>query len=167
MIVLSNSANTKTKKIRKINEKGQFLPYYGYTIAAMIHSDWLNRAKKIENFIRNSHSRRSFVALPADTYHMSIYNIYSNGNQLIPPINRWLQKSTRRSIPNRGWLPNEVLDEANKKALCILWKYLNEPLKIKYATLNIGTTALTLSLELQEESLQRIIKARNGLKKKL
>jgi len=67
-------------------------------------------------------------------------------------------------ISSRTWLPNEVLQEQHDKAMCVLEKYLREPLTvIKYASLNIGERIIKLSLEAEEKSLERIRMARAEL----
>jgi len=50
-------------------------------------------------------------------------------------------------------------------ALCILERYMNETLHIKYATLNIGKRTISLSLEAEKESLERIRNVRKLLAK--
>ena len=66
---------------RKINILGQYTEYYGYTVISLLSNDM----KFIENFLRNNHIISKYIsALPTSSYHMTIYNIWSNGGKLIP-----------------------------------------------------------------------------------
>jgi len=147
---------------KKINRQGQYQPYYGYTIISKVDTQFAKVTEEIEKFIKTSSLKNSYSALPADTYHTSIYTIYSNGNKLIPPIERWFIE-TCRTIPKRGWLPDEALMQQNSKAMRILKNEVSEPLQIKSATLTIGGTTLSLTVKLEEESLRRIENARKEL----
>jgi len=97
---------------------------------------------------------------------MTIYTIYKSCNQFIPPIERWFD-TTNRTIPSDrcSKIPYEALEEQNNEAVCKIKRSLNEPLKIKYASLNIGTTSISLTLEVEEESFQMIRNARTELAK--
>jgi len=149
---------------RKINGAGEYQPYYGYTIVAKIDSKLEDDAKRIEQLI---HSRLgdSYAALPADTYHVSIYTIYGLGNKLIPPVERWLKNGTGRTIPEKGWLPEEVLMQQNRNAMSVLESTIGGPLHIKDATLTKAKTILSLTVQVEEESLVRIQNARKKLAK--
>jgi len=148
---------------KKINQKGQYQNYNGYTIIAMIDTELKNVAQHIEKFIWRSSYNISYSAVPAYSYHMSIYTIFSLSNKLIPPVQRWV--NTGSKLPDRGFLPHNVLKEEHNKALCIIKKYLSEPLRIKYAKLDIGERTIGLILELEEESLKRIRDARKKFAK--
>lgn len=121
-------------------------------------------AEQIERFIRASNFAKSYSALPANTYHMTIYSIYQCGSRMIPPVARWVKESGGM-VSNSSWLPSEVLQDQHDRAMCVLEKYLNEPLYIKYASLNIGERIIKLSLEAEEKSMERIRHARQELAK--
>lgn len=130
----------------------------------MLDTKWTAVALKIEDFIRKSNFRKSFSAVTASSYHMTIYPIYQCGNQLIPPVQRWAN-ATGQIISNQHFLPAGALIDEDEKAFCLLKTYLNEPLSIKYATLKIGTYMMSVQLEFEEQSLQRIRYVRNELAK--
>jgi len=159
MILPSIAINTK-----KINDRGEFQPYYGYTIAAGIDNRLTDVARNMEYIIRFSSLGRSYAPLPANTYHMSIYTIFSAGNKLIPPVQRWVN-ATRKKVSKTNWLPHEVLEKQNNEATCVLAYYLHQPLIIKNVKLDINDNIIGLILELHEESLQRIRSARKELQK--
>lgn len=125
----------------------------------MIEPGLAKFAERIEQFLRTSSLAASYSSLPARTYHMTIYSIYQCGNQMIPPVERWVN-ATGHTISNRYFLPHEVLQEQHDRASCIIKKYLNEPLHIKYASLNIGERNIKLLLEVDDESMERIRIAR-------
>lgn len=116
-------------------------------------------AERIEQFLGTSRLGENYSPLPASTYHMTIYSIYQCGNRMIPPVERWVN-ATGNTVSNNFWLPAEVLQEQNEKAMCIIDKYLNEPLRIKFANLVVNQRGIKLSLELDEESLEKIRNAR-------
>jgi len=148
---------------KKINGEGEYQPYYGYTIISRIDTELGDVTKRIEKFIQSSLSK-SYAPLPADTYHTSIYTIYSGGNKPIPPVARWANE-TGQTIPVHSFLPEEVLMHQNSEAMRILKKNVGEPLQMKRATLTVGKTVLSLTVELEEESLQRIENVRKELVK--
>lgn len=121
-------------------------------------------AERIEDFLGTSRLGENYSPLPASTYHMTIYSIYQCGNRLIPPVERWMNASGA-TVSNSAWLPAEVLQEQNEKAMCIIDKYLKEPLRVKFANLLVNQRAIKLSLEMDEESLERIRNARREFAK--
>ncbi|KAJ6646060.1 hypothetical protein Bhyg_01269 [Pseudolycoriella hygida] len=149
---------------QKINRNGEYQPFYGYTIVAMIDPYLVSVADQIEHFLRRSSLAKSYSPLPANTYHMTIYSIYQCGNKIIPPVKRWLD-ATGKTISNRTWLPDEVLRKQNEMATCILQKYLQDPLRIEYASLNITERSVKLQLKADEDSMERIRKVRDELVK--
>lgn len=130
----------------------------------MIDTELMKLAEQIERFIRASSFAKSYSPLPANTYHMTIYSIYQCGSRIIPPVARWVNE-TGGKVSSHTWLPNEVLREQHDKAMCVLEKYLREPLYIKYASLNIGERIIKLSLEAEEKSMERIRLAREEIVK--
>lgn len=66
----------------KIDTNGNFTPFYGWTLISNV-LDTLSHSC-IYNYISNNNTlQKYFVALPIDSYHMTIYNIWSNGKNLI------------------------------------------------------------------------------------
>ena len=74
---------------KKINNKGEYIPFHGWTVVANVHDSF----KMIENYIKNSPElSKCFGALPSESYHVTIYNIWSQG-------------CSKRDLPNmEGWL---------------------------------------------------------------
>ncbi len=149
---------------RKINRHGEYQPFYGYTIVAMVDPSLVMVSERIEQFLRESSFAESYSPLPAHTYHMTIFSIYQCGNQMIPPVERWAN-ATGSSVSKGSWLPDEVLREQNEKAMCIIDKYLNEPLRIKYANLHRDEKIIAVSLVVEDESLKKIQNARQEFAK--
>lgn len=128
----------------------------------MIESSLAKEVEKIEHFIRTSELSKSYTPLPAASYHMTIYSIYQCGDKMIPSVARWVN-ATGETISNQSFLSDEVFQQQHAKAICILDKYLSEPLHIKYASLFINKRTFKLKLEADDESMQRIRNARNEL----
>ena len=64
----------------KINTNGTYRPFYGWTVISMATDDF----KFIENYIaKNRTLSRHFSALPSSSYHMTIYNLWCNGKELL------------------------------------------------------------------------------------
>lgn len=64
----------------KIGKNGSYRKFYGWTIISNIKYD----LKFIENFISNNRVLSLyFSALPSSSYHMTIYNLWSNGSKLL------------------------------------------------------------------------------------
>lgn len=75
--------------------------------------------QQIEHFIRSSSLRQFFVPLPHDTYHMTIFNVYTIQDQTIPPVERWV-KEEGGVIHNNSWLPENVLYKQHVQATKLL-----------------------------------------------
>lgn len=97
---------------RKINERGEYLPFYGYTTISML--DPRQNLQQIEKFIHNSSIGKYFSPLPSDTYHMTLFNIYSLNSKPIEPVEKWLQEGG--TLPKQNWLPFDVLNVEHIKA---------------------------------------------------
>lgn len=117
-------------------------------------------AERIENFLRKSSWAVGYAPLPANTYHMTIYSIYQCGNRMIPPVERWVNE-TGVAVSKNFWLPDDVLQKQNDKAMCIIDKYLKEPLHIRRVSLVVHERGIKLVLNVEEDSLVRIRNARN------
>jgi hypothetical protein len=95
--------------LTKINSKGEYQPIYGYTVISMMND--LNVATRIEQFIKKSSLHTFFSPLPAHTYHMTVFNIYVVGGDLIQPVLDWVNKGN--IVKRNCWLPDEVLAVEN------------------------------------------------------
>lgn len=140
---------------RKINEQGEYLPFYGYTSVSMletadqpetniVESSLLETSpasasqkekttsfslKSIEDFIRESSIGKYYSPLPHETYHMTLFNIYAMASKPIPSVERWVTNEDE-TIPETVWLPEEVLNIQHIRASDALRK-LPRKLKIK------------------------------------
>ena len=64
----------------KINDKGEYTPFYGWSVILNIDTD----LKFIENYIKNNNMiNKYYSALPSESYHMTLYNIWCNGSELL------------------------------------------------------------------------------------
>lgn len=71
----------------KINKNGTYRKFYGWSVISMVQND----LRFIYNYIRNSNLNNYFSALPSSSYHMTIYNIWCNGSELIPYQERFIK----------------------------------------------------------------------------
>lgn len=68
---------------RKVNIDGTYRPFHGYTAVSMA-MDWRD-LKEIEHYIHQSPViSKYFAALPVESYHMTVFNIWCHGNKLLP-----------------------------------------------------------------------------------
>lgn len=83
---------------RKINRDGTYRPFHGYTVVSMVVDD----LSAIEKFIKEStYISKYYSALPSNSYHATIFNIWCHGQKLLPLQIEWLsevEKRIRRSI---------------------------------------------------------------------
>ncbi|GHV50348.1 hypothetical protein AGMMS49579_03780 [Spirochaetia bacterium] len=100
--------------MKKINEKGQFQPFKGYSCACMV--DVKESMKHIELMIKNSSLNKVFSALPYNSYHMTIYTIYICNGYKLPffPEHCILEQNK--------WLPNDILTKQNTETINFLNK---------------------------------------------
>lgn len=64
----------------KINSDGTYREYYGWTIITNVHGSY----KIIENFVgKNNVLSKYFSALPSSSYHVTLYNLWSNRTPLL------------------------------------------------------------------------------------
>jgi hypothetical protein len=74
----------------KINTNGEYTKFYGWSIILPVEND----LKFIENFIKNNNVLNKFFSgLPSSSYHMTLYNLWSNGNELIPHQKEFIKKN--------------------------------------------------------------------------
>ena len=72
---------------RKFSEDGKYLPFHGYTVVSMcVINDSLSY---IEQFIKSSLLSKYYSALPVESYHMTIYNIWAHGQKFLPFQDKW------------------------------------------------------------------------------
>ena len=72
---------------RKVNTDGSYRPFHGYTVVSMLEND----LSCVENYIKNNKLLSSYFApLPSRSYHMTVFNIWSHSNNLLPMQKNWL-----------------------------------------------------------------------------
>lgn len=139
--------------IRKIDENGTYLPFYGYTIIGM----WNERetcGKIIYNFIKNSSLAKFYSPLNCNSYHMTIFNIYCLSGKIIPPVLSWLQKYNQ-SLPKNSWLPETFLSCQNAKAEFILSE--NNLNNIQADSLEMySKTSLGVSINIAQKKIKSV-----------
>ena len=98
---------------KKVDDEGNFLPYFGYTSVAMSKEN--QSLELIEEFLNESPLGQYYAALPADSYHMTLFNIWSfNRRPQLPAVQSWINQGN--TIPRDKLLPKQVFGNALKKA---------------------------------------------------
>lgn len=101
----------------KINTDGTYRPFYGWTVICMVNDDF----KFIENYIaKNETLSKYFSALPSSSYHMTIYNLWCNGKELLNhqqrvlstryPQEEWHRLSTEAMTIGKYFNPEHCID---------------------------------------------------------
>ena len=150
----------------KINDRGEFLPFYGWTAIMEIE----NSVSFIEKFIEsNSVLKKYFSPLPAKSYHMTLYNIWCNGRELLPyqkwyinekfpkNIEEYINKSKNYGLFN----PNNCMEALLQHLQCLLdeeW----EKTVFKCCNISHQGSTLTIFVEGNEDRLQHINKLRQN-----
>ena len=76
----------------KINIHGKYLPYSGWSTISFIDDKHKSPVNLIEAFLKGDPvMAKYFAALPRNSYHVTIHNLWANGNRLLPHQNRFLE----------------------------------------------------------------------------
>lgn len=150
----------------KIMTNGEFRPFHGYTVVSMAS----NNMKPIETFIRNSPLSEYYSALPSESYHMTVFNIWCHGNKLLPHQKEYvdneytkyarvvgedLAKKEKLRILNLvkgpdslswGW-PDQVMLPKMIQVSTFCKKTLQEKFIVNVEPLEGGTLTLSVSLD--------------------
>lgn len=79
----------------KINVKGDYTEYHGWSVISMVE----NNLTFLENYIKTHPLLSQYVsALPTSSYHMTVYNIWSNGCKLLPHQKLFLNKHFPKEV---------------------------------------------------------------------
>jgi hypothetical protein len=71
----------------KVNTDGTYRPFHGYTVVSMLKDD----LTVVEEYIKgNPVLSTYFAALPAASYHMTLFNIWCHGRGLLPTQKKWI-----------------------------------------------------------------------------
>jgi hypothetical protein len=114
----------------KITMEGKYLPFYGWSTVALVDNDNMvdGSINFIENYINNTPVlAKYFSALPADSYHVTVCNIWSNGRPLLEHQKNFLlqnysiddarnfyEQSQQIGFFNPDWCMNNLLEKLQK-----------------------------------------------------
>lgn len=144
----------------KIDSSGKYLPFYGYTCASFLGPSAADLTKKIERFVKTSSLRKYFSALPGESFHMTLFNIFCMAGPPIPPVAKWLQENNEQ-LPDSLWLPEDVLKVQNTNAV-IATRKLPRQVTIKDIRLYFER-GLGVWVEIEEENKLQIANLRKKL----
>ena len=73
----------------KINHKGEYQPFYGWSVICHLNIE----CNFIYNFLNNNKLFcEYFTPLPPSSYHMTVYNIWCNGQNLISHQEKFIRE---------------------------------------------------------------------------
>ncbi len=112
----------------KVNIHGRYLPYSGWSTISFIENGHNSNVNLIETFLKEDPvMSKYFAALPRDSYHVTIHNLWANGNRLLPHQKRFLEanysndekttlieQSKRKGFWNPDFCMNELLKKIDK-----------------------------------------------------
>ena len=76
----------------KVNIHGRYLPFFGWSTISFIEDGHRSNVNLIEASLKEDPvMAKYFAALPRDSYHVTIHNLWANGNRLLPHQNRFLE----------------------------------------------------------------------------
>ena len=82
----------------KVNMDGSYRPFFGYTVVSMLNDD----LSFVENYIKkNKILANYFSALPSESYHMTVFNIWCPSKKLLPIQDAWLVGAENNFIQNQ------------------------------------------------------------------
>ena len=152
----------------KISTTGEYLPFYGWSIISMVSND----LKIVENYISKHQIIRKYVsALPSSSYHMTLYNLWSNGQPLLPQQLRCLKRiapeqmktfvedSKKYELFNPHGCINELLYKMYFEMNQDKW----EPKKITIKKVFFNGNAIRMSLQQPENTFVQINNNREKL----
>lgn len=135
----------------KINTDGTYRNFHGWTVISDIKNDMVF----IENFIKNDDVlNKYFAALPSKSYHVTLYNIWSNGRQLLNHQKRYIRHnfpfqekelenlSKQQHFFNPGKCINDLLYKLSYECQQYDWKEIK--LKVKKVHYNGNTIRISV-----------------------
>ena len=140
----------------KISKDGTYQDFYGWSVISMLDND----LKFIENYISNHNLLNTyFSALPSESYHMTLYNIWCNGNLLLDHQRRFIQKNYNKNDItrieneskkfNNNFNPGGCINDLLFKLsfVCKNQKHKKERIQIKNIKYNGNTIRLSFTNE--------------------
>ena len=143
----------------KVDTHGRYLPYYGWSTISFIEEQHTSNINLIETSLNGDPvMAKYFAALPRDSYHVTIHNLWANGSGLLPHQTRFLEtnytNNERASLIEQSrmkgfWNPDFCMNELLKKIDKALPK-LSQPTELIIG--GVYFTGHTLGLWFSEES---------------
>ncbi|CAH1776007.1 unnamed protein product [Owenia fusiformis] len=150
--------NHKINK-KKINSKGEYLPFYGYTIIAKCREN--QGLEKLKDFIQTSSLRMYFSPLPVSSYHMTIYDVWSVSKRpVIAPVQKWMDEHGITKIDNSKLLPPDAMRETLQRAQKLAQEMLPKSIKVRPKMDPYGRPIRILEsmlVEIMEEKDQKMV----------
>ena len=152
---------------KKINVNGEYTPCYGWTSVLDVKTD----LKFAENYIKyNTIISKYFSALPCKSYHMTLYNIWSNGRRLLPHQQRCLKMYNEKDLKEYAKEYNNFFNPMKSMNELLYKLYYTVDKMSEYKELNIGVKSLVytgnniqIQLEMKGESVEKL----NSIRKKM
>ena len=144
----------------KVNIHGKYLPYYGWSTISFIENGHDSNVNLIEASLKEDPVLSTyFAALPRDSYHVTIHNLWANGSRLLPHQKRFLEekysnvdertKLIEQSKRKGFWNPDFCMNELLKKIDAALPK-LSKPTELIIG--GVYFTGHTLGIWFSDES---------------
>lgn len=84
----------------KVDENGKYKNFYGYTVVSFLNSE---KYSFVEDYIKNSRFlSKYFSALPASSYHMTVFNLWCCNAPLLPIHKKWIDEKKMLIEENSG-----------------------------------------------------------------
>ena len=152
---------------KKINVNGEYTPCYGWTSVLDIKTD----LKFAENYIKyNTIISKYFSVLPCKSYHMTLYNIWSNGRRLLPHQQRCLKMYNEKDLKeyaskyNDFFNPMKSMNELLYKLYYTVDKMSDwKELKLKVQSLVYTGNNIQIQLEMKGKNIDTL----NSIRKKM
>ncbi len=147
----------------KINAEGEYLPFYGYTSVSMLSSKTSSVLQNIEQLSSQTIIGNIILHYLIQLINMTLFNIYCMASSPIPPVQRWTLENKENKIPEKLWLPEDVLKIKHIKALDCLRKL---PSHLKITNLEFYyKKGLGVWVTLDEESVNAVTNLRKEFSK--
>ena len=148
----------------KISEQGVYLPFFGYSVIMKI-----NNHEKLRKFPNNIRKIFGMISpLPVETFHMTLYNIWSYKNKPISCLNKYILENPIEFnffINNNFFLPTNYLYEEHLNAKKLLLKNCNITVRPKKIKIELNNNVLKCNLFFDEETNRILLYLHHWLEK--
>lgn len=107
----------------KVDVNGKYLPFYGWSTISFVDDGHVSNLNMVEAYLtEDPRMAKYFAAVPRDSYHVTIHNIWANGGTLLPHQKKFLdsryegeerskliRKSSKKMYFNPDFCMNELL----------------------------------------------------------